>query len=54
MVRDAGYARGSLEDQAQKDLSTPVQIKAIEKYVSDQPEMQQLQMFKDEVVSAYA
>ncbi len=54
MVRVVGYARVSSEDQAQKDLSIPAQIKAIEKYVNDQPEMQLLQMFKDEGVSAYA
>lgn len=54
MIRVVGYARVSSEDQAQKDLSIPAQIKAIERFVKDQPDMQLVQIYRDEGISAYA
>lgn len=54
MINVVGYVRVSSEEQAAKDLSIPAQIKAIRKYVADQPDMALVDIFKDEGISAYA
>ena len=54
MNKVVGYVRVSSEDQAQKDLSIPAQVKAIERYAAEQPDVQLLQIFRDEGISAYA